>query len=337
MSENHDELTSGSRRDFLRGAGVAASGAVLLGGGAAEANAQDAPAPQPQQGGAPVRASAPHATNLGNLGPLADLPGSWRGKGFNLISLPDFHDNKTFRLLLNATMETLDFTLIGGPVPNRGSGQDDISIFGVTYLQRVTDLDTSGALHIEPGIWLKIPITTVPPNGNATLARQATIPHGDSLLATGTVIPRLFNTPPQINPVSSIPTSNPPGPPLGAGYLAPFSNPPMPLPTGFKPGYVQNMNQALLDDLQNDTVVEMEVLQISTDLGDANNPLQGILNIPFVVSNANATHMDAIFWIETIQRPDGSRYLQLQYTQRVILNFKGIDWPHISVATLIKQ
>jgi len=28
---------------------------------------------------------------------------------------------------------------------------------------------------------------------------------------------------------------------------------------------------------------------------------------------------------------------QLQYTQTVLLNFNGLSWPHVSVATLIKQ
>jgi hypothetical protein len=66
-------------------------------------------------------------------------------------------------------------------------------------------------------------------------------------------------------------------------------------------------------------------------------PIGGIVNIPFVVSIANATQLDAIFWIETVQQPDGSTFLQLQYTQTVILNFLGINWPHISVATLVKR
>jgi hypothetical protein len=47
--------------------------------------------------------------------------------------------------------------------------------------------------------------------------------------------------------------------------------------------------------------------------------------------------MNSIFWIETVQRPDGSQFLQLQYTQTVLLVFDGIVWPHISVATLIKR
>jgi len=64
----------------------------------------------------------------------------------------------------------------------------------------------------------------------------------------------------------------------------------------------------------------------------------GIENIPFVVQNANATSMSAIFWIEKVQREHGDgHFLQLQYTQKVILNFLGIDWPHIQVATLVKH
>ena len=51
------------------------------------------------------RASAPSASVLAQLGPLADLPGTWVGNGFNLISLPDKHQNKPFRLKVNATRE----------------------------------------------------------------------------------------------------------------------------------------------------------------------------------------------------------------------------------------
>jgi len=47
--------------------------------------------------------------------------------------------------------------------------------------------------------------------------------------------------------------------------------------------------------------------------------------------------MSAIFWIETVTPPDGEHeFLQLQYTQTVLLNFNGLSWPHVSVATLRK-
>jgi hypothetical protein len=65
----------------------------------------------------------------------------------------------------------------------------------------------------------------------------------------------------------------------------------------------------------------------------------GIESIPFVGTNANvnANALSAIFWIETVENSDGSTFLQLQYTQTVILEFVGLKWPHISVATLVKQ
>lgn len=49
--------------------------------------------------------------------------------------------------------------------------------------------------------------------------------------------------------------------------------------------------------------------------------------------NANARQVDATFWIQTLA--DDS--LQLQYTQRVLLSFSGLSWPHVTVATLKKQ
>jgi hypothetical protein len=95
------------------------------------------------------RASAPSAVSHAKLGPLAELPGTWIGGGFNLISLPDKHENKPFRVKLNATREILTFTRIGGPIPNRGSGQDDIEFLGLHYLQMINDEVSREALHLS--------------------------------------------------------------------------------------------------------------------------------------------------------------------------------------------
>ena len=97
---------------------------------------------------------------LAPLGLLGGLAGTWKGHGFNLIARPDFHDNADLYLQLNHTRETLTFTPIGGPVPNRGFGQDDIQLFGLTYLQQISDAAKDGALHIEPGIWVTQPTVT---------------------------------------------------------------------------------------------------------------------------------------------------------------------------------
>jgi hypothetical protein len=133
---------------------------------------------------------------------LAELPGTWSGKGFNLIARPDHEGGNDIFLELNLTTEDLVFTSIGGNVPNRGTAQDDINLFGVTYLQKINDATTSGALHIEPGIWATIPATTAPVESQS-VARMATIPHGNSVVAEGASL--VVNGGPLLNPVNTVP------------------------------------------------------------------------------------------------------------------------------------
>jgi hypothetical protein len=140
---------------------------------------------------------APNDVNA-QLGLLAGMPGTWKGHGYNLIARPDFHDKTDLYLQLNHTRETLVFDAIGASIPNRGFGQDDIELFGMTYLQKIADAGHDGALHIEPGIWVTQPNTdfpteTVPPPSQL-VARMATIPHGNSVLAQG-IAERFVGTP----------------------------------------------------------------------------------------------------------------------------------------------
>jgi len=258
------------------------------------------------------------------LGALAKLPGTWVGNGFNLIARPDKQGGLPFFLELDATKETLEFTPISGPIPNRGSEQDDISFLGLTYLQRVSDAFTNGGLHIEPGIWLSVPATSAP-QAEASVVRMATVPHGTSLLAQG----RGFTVQggPQIEPVSSTPTKVNGEPIAELGYLDPFDN--ATLPQGIPQGAVANPNLVLTEAIKDQNITETVVLIISTQ------PSGGIENIPFLVENANAISMNAVFWIETVQL-EGGTLLQLQYTQTVVLQFDEINWPHISVGTLLK-
>jgi hypothetical protein len=137
-----------------------------------------------------IRLAADNETVLQQLGLLADLAGTWAGTGFNLIARPDFHDGANLYLQLNQTHETLTIEPIGSPIPNRGFGQDDIELFGLNYLQKISDLPTGGALHIEPGLWITQPPTSYPPEttepGDQMVFRMGTIPHGNALLAEGT-------------------------------------------------------------------------------------------------------------------------------------------------------
>jgi hypothetical protein len=270
------------------------------------------------------------------------------GGGFNLISLPDKQDNKPFRLRLTATREVLTFTPIGAPIPNRGSQQGDIAFLGLHYFQQVCDAVTNEGKHVEPGLWLNLPQTSAPQSG-PTIARLGTIPHGDSLLAQGTSF--TVNGGPKIEPVDSTPftldqTTGARNNDTNAAYLAPFTS--TPLPPGIPAGSIANPNLVLTNAIKNQKIVKTVVLFVSaTPVGGINgtpiappskpNNVGGIVNIPFVTVNANANSFSAIFWIETVENADGSQFLQLQYTQTVILDFLNIKWPHISVATLVKQ
>jgi hypothetical protein len=151
-----------------------------------------------------VRISPDNETVLQQLGLLKELAGNWHGHGFNLVARPafEFGPNVNLFLELNLTEETLKFDPISSAIPNRGTFQDDIELFGLTYLQKISDATTGGALHIEPGIWVTQPATTQPPEnppaGGQLVARMGNIPHGNSILVQG--IATEFTGTPTISP-----------------------------------------------------------------------------------------------------------------------------------------
>lgn len=51
-------------------------------------------------------------------------------------------------------------------------------------------------------------------------------------------------------------------------------------------------------------------------------------------ANAKVHLVTATFWIEQLQGSAGVDVTQLQYSQRVLLHFNGLLWPHITVGTL---
>jgi len=287
------------------------------------------------------------------LGPLAALPGTWKGTGFNQIWRPFFGSQDRF-LELNLTAETLEFTEIPGEIPNRGLLQQDIVLFGMTYLQQVQDSNVKGAdgtpagIHIEPGIWINLPATTNPAE-QATVARLANIPHGTSLLAQGSAF--VVNGPPVFAAASITPfVINQPGnliqfPESNLAVASAFRSPPADI-VGVTQAMVDNPNVVLAAALAGKTITSTTVLQISTAIQAPPVPDSGggTANIAFLTGSGNppnpnaiSAEMDAIFWIETFTDASGATGTMLQYSQRVLLNFNGLSWPHISVATLVKQ
>jgi len=277
----------------------------------------------------------------GDLGLLAGLSGRWVGKGFNAIWRPNTLTSGQDRFLeLNLTDETLEFVPIPGGIPNRGLLQPDIQMAGLRYLQQISDANfqpPNNGLHVEPGLWLNIPATTNPAV-SASIARLASIPHGTTVLAQG--LASLAVGPPVIPAINLNPFSigNPPGPsPFPEQNLATqtnFRTSGQGL-TGITQATVDNPNSVLDLALQGPTIVSTVTLQVSS----SDLPVEGggTDNTAFLVGgaagpNANAALVSSTFWLETVQGlPD---FQQLQYSQTVLLNFNGLSWPHVSVATL---
>lgn len=304
---------------------------------------------------------------VGNL-PLAaagqDNPKrSWSGQGFNLIWRPNFNGKsgaKDFFLELNMTQETIDFTDISGSGPNigianRGALQTDILLGGISYLQQVTDSFSGVGQHFEPGVWINVPATTNPAEAGSVV-RMGSIPHGTTVNLEGIA----FTAPKPVIANTTITPFKVGSPDDGITGLTHFPEetlanittsrtPPDSVPS-LTQAVLTNPNALLQNAIANQDIVQTTVLIVASDpalMPPPGGPLPahataggGIANIGFLSGgvstgfNAKVLSTTATFWIETVRNPDGTTFLQLQYTQRVLLVFKGLVWPHISVATL---
>jgi hypothetical protein len=284
------------------------------------------------------------------LGPLAQLPGTWKGEGFNAIWRPH-HGGQDRFLELNLTDETIVFTKINGPIPNRGFLMHDINMHGITYMQEIAEQGTGAGLHVEPGIWAHVPATTNP-SEPATVVRMASIPHGTVILAQGTT-QFLQGGPPHIPDNNIMPFFLPGSPPPNSDFPSveqtfPELNLSIPTtfrqrPAGVTQQMVRNPNSVLQAALAGQTIKNRTFIKVST----THTPIKGggTANTAFLADgsnppggNARASEVEATFWIETVAgQGGGPDHLQLQYTQLVQLDFNGIRWPHVTVATLRKQ
>jgi len=83
------------------------------------------------------------------FGPLAPLVGTWTGRGFNTIWRPNHTPADQDRFLeLNLTSDQIEFSEIPGPIPNRGLLQPDINMFGLRYLNQISDANVGAGLHL---------------------------------------------------------------------------------------------------------------------------------------------------------------------------------------------
>lgn len=283
------------------------------------------------------------------LGPLKQLTGVWTnkpdlpGRGWNMIALPFIKKGSSlnYRLLLNQYNEKHEFSLVDKGVPNRGVDLNepentDQFVATLDYDQSITqiaakDFPESGEagpsglpIHHEPGLFLHM--ANMATNG-FDLARLGSIPHGNTVLALGKGQ--------TIEGAPTIPQES--GLPLGFSkldnpYLAPYKH------------FHENLFQGVFDptlpnDLLNKANKGVNIVKTTELTFDSTIETGGISNIPFIKKQADATKMKTSFWIQELDQkdPKGNPILRLQYTQTVILDFFGIEWPHVSINTLQKE
>ncbi len=281
------------------------------------------------------------------LGDLGGLVGSWTGVGFNTIWRPNQPGLGSDRFLeLNVTAETIEFDLIPGTIPNRGLLQGDLFMAGVHYLQQISDSNVkdplthqNAGLHLEPGLWLSVPSTSSPLEPGS-VARLASIPHGTTIVLQGFM--QTTNGPPTIGPVSITPfvIGNP-------AKTINFPEQTLATQSQFRtqgPG-LNGVVQTMLDN-PNSVLTHAAPAGVTTTTtlivsSDAATPLLGggTANTAFLQGgpggpNADAALVDATFWLQTTAGSTEPNVLQ--YSQRVLLNFNGLSWPHVTVATLKK-
>jgi hypothetical protein len=304
------------------------------------------------------RSIAPAVPHDEELGPFKLLPGVWKnlpglpGRGWNMIALPfatEPGSRLNYRLLLNQYNEELKFSLVDKAVPNRGIRRNgttvdaDQLLVAIDYEQTIrqiaaTDSPSSGkagganlAIHHEPGLWLHLANEVT---DGLDIARLATIPHGDSVLALGSSAEA--DGAPDIFDVDGLPVgvprdldNNP--------YLAPYKQ------------FHDNPFQGLFDPTSPNELLKaanqgVNIQKTTTLAVDTTAPTGGIANIPFIVKQANAASMRSTFWIQELADldADGNPKLRLQYSQVVMLDFfprrdglpGPIRWPHVSINTL---
>lgn len=302
------------------------------------------------------------------LGELADLEGKWEGEGFNMLAVPDRTESpQEYRIIAQNFKETLEFKRItelvfdenGKPIDGVPNRKLDLTQFvsALEYTQHVVDMK-GNAIHHENGLWLMLDDTVSP----SRIARQSSVPHGNSLLAPGKTF--VVGGAPIINPICVLPSTEQAkirekmdgGMTLEqaceavvnddqCGYLQPYFEANKKFESEGD-DYFLNPNKLLTDHNSGLDITSTTVFDL-----DTKSETGGILNIPFFrppqpgqpVNNfITCPALTSTFWVNTIKNADGSESKELQYTQDTTIEFfqagpNGlIIWPHIDVANLKK-
>lgn len=281
---------------------------------------------------------------LASLGALQALIGTWNSPpgaaatGYNVMSLPQQSAPNGYILKNFAYYEEITFATIAGNVANRG-GDFSQTANTLFYEQRVYFADNpqpapaaqvkDHLVHAENGMWLHLVYGpqqngpygpgTVPRNSEIVLQqpaatayiKQVSVPHGNSILATGSEMDIVNGKP-------VFPSAN--------RSILPFTDASVIDPN--------SKLQAQLDALavKGVHVVSGTVIRVSSSPANGGN----VADIPFEQRRATVSDFDTTWYIE--QLSDGTT--QLQYSQtigmKLLINGVLTDFIHVDANTLVR-
>lgn len=323
------------------------------------------------------------------LGQLIHLVGTWNSipagtYSWNVMPLPQDDVEDQFILKNFGYLEEVSFAEIPGTAPNRGGGFTQVSNT-LFYEQRVYfSPSTAGStnpvptgsdymlVHAENGSWLFLDNNyqfpgAFPPDGSApvpfpegttslpeqnlqtNIAKQMSVPHGNSILATGTVTPEAkfpSNPPPIVSPndpqtpmlstiagappipqLNAIPTFH--GQPYGAGKYDPSD-----IQNGIETNSNINPNIKLLDYLNANPPSDYIHFKVSA-------APQRITNIDFETKHSRVVSYDMEMWLLN----PGTAKAALMYYQNIgmaltlasssSVTVKTITFPHITCNVVV--
>jgi len=259
---------------------------------------------------------------------LHEFNGEWRGEGFTMIAVPRTKPPHDFELKLFNTVETLIFGGVRDGIRN-ARNTDETFLSSLSYYQAVYDKNYPFTeLHTEAGMWMFAPAVGT---SAQELWRAGVVPHGNAFLA-GSILDEVLDQkkPPVFEEMDTRPFTQFFEDDLKTGpYVDPYETPV--LPDSMIPRYttdiVLNPPNFLKKDNEGLNIVSTKTISISS-------PLQ---------HEANASRIEAKFYIEKVKTDAGTFYYQLQYVQEIYIDFRVFDkdpiltWPHVSVATLRKH
>ena len=317
----------------------------------------------------PAQAYPPAPTTT--LGPLEQLVGTWTNQhlvggmtggpdnpySYNLMVLPQTDPGSPYGYILKSFpyYEEITFSAIHGTAPNRGGLGTQVcnTLFYEQRIYVAAGPAKDSLIHAENGSWLYLTDTpqllgpygdgdgpdlgsmtiknSIPPTQPFNIVKQMSVPHGNSILASGT-----FQSQNGAPAIAEPPLVQPEGIDLAPYFTQSVGNP--------NPVFALNPNLPLIEALiLQDINMNAPTRFIQFDVDTLNGGFQ-VTNIGFEQQHAMVTRYFATYWLEAFNGTND--FTQLQYSQTILLQIpvvmsgsmtpSSISFPHITTNTLTK-